>query len=249
MTLITFTTLICAIPLNLIYKEQQLDFVEIKAKTFSVYHPLLTMSSSGYFWIITIALILTVQCKVAAYHCVVIEDDIPAPFTDTHCLLKIRALLLKQTEFSVEIAASNQGLITDIQDIVKSNRFGGELIIEDPTVRAAKSFAAESLPKSMSATLSTAIGYCVWNIIDNIRGHKVFDFREWALDIFDCGHAFDWKEMMAQAAIWGTASGTVHGAMKAMEEVNIVKLAYKPPASESELKRGRARSAAAKGGI
>ena len=201
------------------------------------------MSSRHFTWTLAIVLALSVPHKVDAYHCVVIEDDIPAPFTDKHCILKIRALLLKQTEFSVEIAASNQGLISQITDTVQSHshRFGGEFITEEPSVRAAKSFATESLQKTVSATLSTAIGYCVWNIIDNLRGQKVFDLREWAMDIFDCGHSFDWKEMMTQAAVWGTASGTVHGAMKAMEEINIVKLTYKTQ------KRERARTVTAKG--
>ena len=146
--------------------------------------------SSNCTWIIILALALVHYRTVSGYHCVVIEDDIPSPFTDKHCIQKIRALLFKKSGFSVEVAASNHALISDIIETVNSHAFGGEFISDGVELRAAKSFAAESLQKSVSATLSTAIGYCLWNIVDNLRREKVFDFREWAMDICDCGHSF-----------------------------------------------------------
>merc|ERR550525_1890161 len=104
--------------------------------------------------------------------------------------------------------------MTEIVHMYQSHAYDGHFISEGSESRAAKSFISETLQKSVSATLSTAIGYCLYNIVDNIRSEKTFDFREWASDILDCGHSFDWSEMMTQAAVWGTASGVVHGGAK-----------------------------------
>merc|ERR1712173_416554 len=114
---------------------------------------------------------------------------------------------------------------------------GGQFISEEPSSRAVRSFAKESLQKTMSATISTAIGYCLFNIIDNFQSHKVFDLSGWITDISNCGRSFDWTEMMRQSAVLGASTGAVHGAMKAMEEVNIVKWTYKPPSFKIQSKK------------
>ena len=157
----------------------------------------------------------------SAYYCVVIEDEIPSPFSEQHCIQKVQNLLSKRRAFSVEIAASNEQLVSEMTKVMSMEP-------EGPMIRALSSFIGESLKQTATTSITTAFGYCLWNIVDNLRREKLLDFREWVQDILVCGNSFDWKEMLTQSAVWGAASGVTHGGFKGLVELSIVSWTYAP---------------------
>eukprot|EP00483_Globobulimina_turgida_P000793 UN00794 len=94
------------------------------------------------------------------------------------------------------------------------------------------SFIHETIKQGIPTTVTSALAYCAWNIVDNFGKDKMFNLYEWVKDISVCGKSFNWKEMMTHSVIWGTASGVVSGGVKAYKEIKIVKWTYstfKPP--------------------
>ena len=164
-----------------------------------------------------------------AYYCVVIEDAIPSPFTDQHCIEKIQLLLSRHKSFSVEISASNKDLVTKLNNIINDeNQYIGYFKNEGSISRAFSSFKNEGLKQGATATITTALGYCAWNIVDNFRKDKFFNLAEWIMDITHCGKNFNIYEMVTQSLVWGGASGVVNGGLKAYKETKIIKWTYSP---------------------
>ena len=100
-------------------------------------------------------------------------------------------------------------------------------------------FATEGLKQGGTATLTTALGYCAWNIVDNFGRDKLFNLKEWIKDILSCGQGFNWNEMISQSLVWGAASGVVNGGIKAYQEIKIMRWSYSPqigPSYRSSMK-------------
>eukprot|EP00483_Globobulimina_turgida_P010296 UN10315 len=68
------------------------------------------MTTVFAFVAVIVFIFLNNDC-VEGYDCIVIEDDIPSPFTDNHCIQKVEKLLLKDREFILEIASPNEQLL------------------------------------------------------------------------------------------------------------------------------------------
>ena len=163
-----------------------------------------------------------------AYHCVVIEDDIPSPFMDAHCVEKVQRLLSRHTAFSVEIAVANKPLLSRISGIVASNAHAGVFQSDGSNTRALRTFVGEGLKQTAKASITTALGYCLWNIADNLRTDKLFDLTEWTMDVLACGHSFHWKAAFLQSLAWGSMTGVTDGGFRAFNELNIAKWTYSP---------------------
>lgn len=165
---------------------------------------------------------------VDAYYCVVIEDEIPSPFTDQHCIDKVELLLSRRKSFAVEISTSNQELVTKLNNIINEKQYIGNFKNEGTVSRAFSSFKNEGFKQGATATITTALGYCAWNIVDNFRKDKFFNLAEWTMDIIHCGKNFNIYEMITQSLVWGGASGVVNGGLKAYKETKIIKWTYSP---------------------
>eukprot|EP01084_Bolivina_argentea_P287317 493000_1 len=103
-----------------------------------------TMSSVCILLAMAIFILTNTFC-VDGYHCILIEDEIPSPFTDKHCVEKVKKLVAKQSEFSVEIASSNKPLLLEIKNIINNNNYIGEFINEGTLSRAFESFISEGI--------------------------------------------------------------------------------------------------------
>ena len=182
------------------------------------------------FAMICVSCLLTVilaKQSVSGYHCIVIEDDIPSPFSDDHCIQKINKLLSKKREFVVEIAWSNERLLSAMNDIIGDAK-DGEFKNEGAMLRGIGSFVHSAVNKGKDSMFATALSHCAWNIADNLSADKWFDASEWSMDLIACGTAFDWKEAITQSILWGTASGLINGGIAAAKQIKIVKWTYSP---------------------
>lgn len=172
----------------------------------------------GLFILLT--LIFNLSLSVSDYQCIVIEDDIPSPFNANHCLQKIEKLIARRSEFKVEIAWSNEYLLSSLNEMAKD----GEFTIESAMHRGIESFVDSALKKGKGAILTTALSHCVWHIIDNLaEWNKWFDATEWSMNLIHCINS-NWKEVM----LWGTASGIINGGIAASKQIKIKKLKYTP---------------------
>ena len=190
------------------------------------------MSTLSYLLSITVAFYLYFYDFADSYHCIVIEDNIPSPFTDDHCIQKIKLLLLKETTFSVEIISNANSLLTQLNTIINEvnidDKYSGKFVNEGSMYRAFESFKEEGLKQGTTATITTALGFCAWNIVDNFGRHKILNIKEWIQDILSCGQSLNWNEIISQSILWGSASGLVNGVITAYKEVQIIKWSYLP---------------------
>ena len=191
------------------------------------------MSPLSYLILVTLTLYLfNNDYYVSGYHCVVIEDDIPSPFTDKNCIQKVQLLLDRTTPFSLEIATSNNKLLSNIKAIINKengyNNYIGNFKNEGVMYRAVKSFTSQGLKQGATATLTTALGYCAWNIVDNFSFEKLSKPMILIYDILSCNN-INWKDVISQSIVWGSASGVVKGGLEAYQEIKIIKWTYYSP--------------------
>mmetsp|Transcript_5312 Transcript_5312/g.8727 ORF Transcript_5312/g.8727 Transcript_5312/m.8727 type:complete len:200 (+) Transcript_5312:36-635(+) len=170
-----------------------------------------------------------------AYPCIITEDSIPAPYNAKHCIMKIKTLLARQSaSFSVEIVKSDETLRSNMNEIAEKKRisFDGELVREKELYRELKAFSEEGVKNGVTTALSTALGMCALSIVDNFRGSKMWNLKEWIDDIMRCGKEFDWNAMFVSSIVWGTSSAAVNGGLASFQQSKIEKWTYYPYSEE-----------------
>ena len=191
------------------------------------------MSPLSYLILATLTLYsINKDYYVSTDSCIVIEDDIPSLFTHKNCIKKFQLLLARTTPFSVEIAPSNDILLSTIEAIInKENGYNyiGYFKNEGVTYRAVKSFTSRGLRHSESErdinTLTTTLAYCAWNIVDNFSLEKFYKPLILVYDILSCGDT----DIVLQSIVFISAKGAVKGVLEEYQEIKTIKWTYYSP--------------------